>query len=148
MSKNSELVEKYQSGDEKAADELVENNMGLVYSIVRRFSNVSCESEDLVQIGAIGLIKAVNTFSPEKNIKLATYASRCIENEILMFFRANKKHRNTLLYSWRIHEHRTCYDHKSQQREDELYISSLLNLHYCPQRYNKQLGEQNNFNYF
>lgn len=87
MSKNSELVEKYQSGDEKAADELVENNMGLVYSIVRRFSNVNCESEDLVQIGAIGLIKAVRRFDSSFDVKFSTYAVPVIIGEIKRFLR-------------------------------------------------------------
>lgn len=87
MSKNSELVEKYKSGDEKAADELVENNMGLVYSIVKRFSNVCYESEDLIQIGAIGLIKAVRRFDLSFDVQFSTYAVPMIIGEIKRFLR-------------------------------------------------------------
>jgi RNA polymerase sporulation-specific sigma factor len=70
---------------------LIERNLRLVVYIARKFENTSLYIEDLVSIGTIGLIKAVNTFDPSKKIKLATYASRCIENEILMFLRRNNK---------------------------------------------------------
>ena len=73
--------------DESAAQILVERNLRLVVYIAKRFENTGTGIEDLVSIGTIGLIKAINTFNPEKNIKLATYASRCIENEILMYIR-------------------------------------------------------------
>lgn len=75
--------------DAKAA--LVEHNLRLVVYIAKRFDNTGVGVEDLISIGTIGLIKAINTFNPEKNIKLATYASRCIENEILMYLRRNNK---------------------------------------------------------
>ena len=78
-------------GDEGAKQTLVEHNLRLVVYIARRFENVSTGLEDLISIGTIGLIKAVNTFRADKNIKLATYASRCIENEILMYLRRNNK---------------------------------------------------------
>lgn len=70
---------------------LIERNLRLVVYIARKFENTGIGVEDLISIGTIGLIKAVNTFDPDKNIKLATYASRCIENEILMFLRRNNK---------------------------------------------------------
>lgn len=70
---------------------LIERNLRLVVYIARKFENTGVNVEDLISIGAIGLIKAVNTFNPEKKIKLATYASRCIENEILMYLRRNSK---------------------------------------------------------
>src|SRR5690554_6260626 len=70
---------------------LIERNLRLVVYIARKFENTGIGVEDLISIGTIGLIKAVNTFDPQKNIKLATYASRCIENEILMFLRRNNK---------------------------------------------------------
>ncbi|MDR0287266.1 MAG: RNA polymerase sporulation sigma factor SigE [Clostridiales bacterium] len=70
---------------------LIERNLRLVVYIARKFENTNVNVEDLVSIGTIGLIKAINTFAPEKNIKLATYASRCIENEILMYLRRNNK---------------------------------------------------------
>ena len=70
---------------------LIEHNLRLVVYIAKKFDNTSVGVEDLISIGTIGLIKAINTFNPEKNIKLATYASRCIENEILMYLRRNSK---------------------------------------------------------
>lgn len=75
---------------------LIEHNLRLVVYIAKKFENTGVGLEDLVSIGAIGLIKAVNTFSPEKNIKLATYASRCIENEILMFLRKSSQRRTEM----------------------------------------------------
>ena len=75
------------SGNEQAKSTLIEHNLRLVVYIARRFESTGINLEDLISIGTIGLIKAVNTFRPEKNIKLATYASRCIENEILMYLR-------------------------------------------------------------
>ena len=75
--------------DEKARQRLIEHNLRLVVYIAKRFENTGVGIEDLVSIGTIGLIKAINTFKADKNIKLATYASRCIENEILMYIRKN-----------------------------------------------------------
>lgn len=77
--------------DGKARSALIEHNLRLVVYIAKKFDNTSVGVEDLISIGTIGLIKAINTFKPDKNIKLATYASRCIENEILMYFRAQRK---------------------------------------------------------
>lgn len=86
-----ELVEKLIHGDESIRDILIERNLRLVVYIARKFENTGVGVEDLISVGTIGLIKAVNTFNPEKKIKLATYASRCIENEILMYLRRNSK---------------------------------------------------------
>ena len=82
-----------EQGDEAAKQTLIEHNLRLVVYIARRFENTGVNLEDLISIGTIGLIKAVNTFRPDRNIKLATYSSRCIENEILMHIRkiANQK---------------------------------------------------------
>lgn len=77
--------------DGKARSALIEHNLRLVVYIAKKFDNTSVGVEDLISIGTIGLIKAINTFKPDKNIKLATYASRCIENEILMYLRRNNK---------------------------------------------------------
>ena len=77
--------------DEKARKILIEHNLRLVVYIAKKFDNTGVGVEDLISIGTIGLIKAINTFNPVKNIKLATYASRCIENEILMYLRRNSK---------------------------------------------------------
>ena len=76
---------------ERAKNLLIEHNLRLVVYIAKKFDNTGVGVEDLISIGTIGLIKAINTFNPEKNIKLATYASRCIENEILMYLRRNNK---------------------------------------------------------
>ena len=77
--------------DKEVKATLIEHNLRLVVYIAKKFDNTSVGVEDLISIGTIGLIKAINTFNPEKNIKLATYASRCIENEILMYLRRNNK---------------------------------------------------------
>lgn len=82
-----ELSERLAQGDEKARETLIVHNLRLVVYIAKKFENSGVNIEDLISIGTIGLIKSVNTFCPGKNIKLATYASRCIENEILMHLR-------------------------------------------------------------
>lgn len=82
-----EKVEKMNAGDESIRSELIEHNLRLVVYIARRFDSSGVDMDDLISVGTIGLIKAVNSFNVEKNIKLATYASRCIENEILMHLR-------------------------------------------------------------
>lgn len=82
--------------DEDARQEVIEHNLRLVVYIARRFENTGVNIEDLISIGTIGLIKAVNTFSVERNIKLATYASRCIENEILMYLRKTAQLKNEI----------------------------------------------------
>ena len=81
------LLARMADGDPAARDELITHNLRLVVYIARRFENTGIHIEDLISIGTIGLIKAIHTFKPDKNIKLATYASRCIENEILMYLR-------------------------------------------------------------
>ena len=85
------IMENIAKGDSKAREPLIVHNLRLVVYIAKKFETPNASAEDLISIGTIGLIKAVNTFSPEKNIKLATYASRCIENEILMYLRRNNK---------------------------------------------------------
>ena len=82
-----ELIDRLKAGDFTVRNTLIERNLRLVVYIARKFENTGIYVEDLISIGTIGLIKAINTFNPEKNIKLATYASRCIENEILMYLR-------------------------------------------------------------
>ena len=81
------LISSFEKGGEKVKSVLIEHNLRLVVYIARRFENTGIGIEDLISIGTIGLIKAINTYNPQKNIKLATYASRCIENEILMYLR-------------------------------------------------------------
>ena len=93
LSKEEEekLVSELAAGNDKTKSILIERNLRLVVYIARKFENTGVGVEDLVSVGTIGLIKAVNTFNPDKKIKLATYASRCIENEILMYLRRNSK---------------------------------------------------------
>ncbi|MBQ3597190.1 MAG: RNA polymerase sporulation sigma factor SigE [Clostridia bacterium] len=83
----TEMIDRLNNGEEGIKDKLIEHNLRLVVYIARRFENTGIDLDDLVSVGTIGLIKAVNSFNAEKNIKLATYASRCIENEILMHLR-------------------------------------------------------------
>lgn len=90
----TEVFMQLSKGDPKARDTLIVHNLRLVVYIAKKFESTGIGMEDLVSIGSIGLIKAVNTFCPEKKIKLATYASRCIENEILMFLRKTSQHKS------------------------------------------------------
>lgn len=94
----SDLLGKLSAGDEEVKSSLVEHNLRLVVYIARKFDNTGADSDDLVSVGTIGLIKAVNSFRPDKNIKLATYASRCIENEILMYLRRLVRVRNEVSF--------------------------------------------------
>ena len=87
----AEMVSKLGAGEKDVRDKLVEHNLRLVVYIARRFENTGVDLDDLLSVGTIGLIKAVNSFNADKNIKLATYASRCIENEILMHLRRTVK---------------------------------------------------------
>lgn len=88
------LVEKIKLGDESARNELIEHNLRLVAHVVKKFNNCG-EADDLIGVGTIGLIKAIKSYNPDKNVTLSTYASRCIENEILMLLRSSKKHLKT-----------------------------------------------------
>ena len=88
---NEEILKLGTDREEEAKKKLIEHNLRLVVYIAKKFDNTGVGVEDLISIGTIGLIKAINTFNPTKNIKLATYASRCIENEILMYLRRNNK---------------------------------------------------------
>ncbi|MDD5923366.1 MAG: RNA polymerase sporulation sigma factor SigE [Clostridia bacterium] len=92
----NEALEKLKEGDSDAKELLITHNLRLVVYIAKKFDSSASNIEDLISIGTIGLIKAVNTFCPDKNIKLATYASRCIENEILMFLRKNSQRKNEI----------------------------------------------------
>lgn len=96
LSKDEEkaIMESIMNGDESGKEKLIVHNLRLVVYIAKRFETAGANIEDLISIGTIGLIKAVNTFKPDKNIKLATYASRCIENEILMFLRKSSQLKN------------------------------------------------------
>lgn len=91
LEEEDKLLELKENGDKFAKDKLIEHNLRLVVFLAKRYENTKVDLEDLVSIGSIGLIKGINTYKRGKNIKLATYCSRCIDNEILMFLRKNKK---------------------------------------------------------
>ena len=97
LSKEEELL-CIQKGDEESKEKLIEHNLRLVVFLAKKYENTGIDLEDLVSIGTIGLIKGINTYNIDKNIKLATYASRCIDNEILMFLRKNKKRRSEVSF--------------------------------------------------
>ena len=100
LSKEEEIyyVELSQNGDQNARNKLIEHNLRLVVFLAKKYENTKIDLEDLVSIGTIGLIKGVNTYRLDKNIKLATYASRCIDNEILMYLRKTKKKRTEISF--------------------------------------------------
>lgn len=84
-------IDKLKEGDEQARNILIERNLRLVAHICKKYLSTGIDQEDLISIGTIGLIKGINSFNSDKNIKLATYTAKCIENEILMFIRSSKK---------------------------------------------------------
>lgn len=92
----AELIEKCKNGDLEAKNTLIERNLRLVAHVVKKYKSVGVDQEDLISIGTIGLIKAVTTFDNNKGIRLATYAAKCVENEILMTLRSEKKLRNEI----------------------------------------------------
>ena len=100
LSKEEEIkyVEKFLEGDNNARNILIERNLRLVVFLAKKYENTKVDLEDLVSIGTIGLIKGVNTYKLDKNIKLATYASRCIDNEILMYLRKTKRKRTEVSF--------------------------------------------------
>lgn len=104
------------AGDKKARDELINHNLRLVAHIVKKFQN-SLEADDLISVGTIGLIKAVDTFDYTKGSQLSTYASRCIENEILMLIRSNKRHKDVISLS---------STYKGKGEGDELTLEDIL----------------------
>ena len=119
LSKEQEIeyVTKSMNGDEYARAKLIEHNLRLVVFLSKKYENTGVDLEDLVSIGTIGLIKGVNTYKLDKNIKLATYASRCIDNEILMFLRKNKKRRGEVSF-----EDSLSYDAEG----NELHLEDIL----------------------
>ena len=119
LSKDEELfyLALSKDGDMHARDILIEHNLRLVVFLAKKYENTKVDLEDLVSIGTIGLIKGINTFSIDKNIKLATYASRCIDNEILMFLRKNKRVRGEISF-----EESLSYDAEG----NELHLEDVL----------------------
>lgn len=92
----TEMLRKMEAGDKNARAILIEKNLRLVSHIVKKYYSKTNDTDDLISIGTIGLIKAIDSFKADKNVRLATYASRCIENEILMYFRSGKKQANDI----------------------------------------------------
>ena len=119
LSKEEEIlyVTKSMEGDLEARSKLIEHNLRLVVFLAKKYENTKVDLEDLVSIGTIGLIKGVNTYKLDKNIKLATYASRCIDNEILMFLRKNKKRKGEVSF-----EDSLSYDAEG----NELHLEDIL----------------------
>ena len=119
LSKEEELayVNKALEGDIHAKEKLIEHNLRLVVFLAKKYENTNIDLEDLVSIGTIGLIKGVNTYKLDKNIKLATYASRCIDNEILMFLRKNKRRKGEVSF-----EDSLSYDSEG----NELHLEDIL----------------------
>lgn len=124
-------VQKSMDGDLLAKDKLIEHNLRLVVYLSKKYENTGVDLEDLVSIGTIGLIKGVNTYKLDKNIKLATYASRCIDNEILMFLRKNKKRRGEVSF-----EDSLSYDTEG----NELHLEDILGTE--PDIVTKELEQQ------
>ena len=112
-----EYIKRHLNGDEEARKKLIEHNLRLVVFLAKKYENTGYDVEDLVSIGSIGLIKGINTYKLDKNIKLATYASRCISNEILMFLRKNKKRRGEISF-----EDALNYDSEG----NELHLEDIL----------------------
>ena len=119
LSKEEELdcIIKAQQGDLNARNKLIEHNLRLVVFLAKKYENTGYDIEDLVSIGSIGLIKGIMTYKVDKNIKLATYASRCVANEILMFLRKNKKRRGEISF-----EDALNYDSEG----NELHLEDIL----------------------
>jgi RNA polymerase sporulation-specific sigma factor len=119
LSKEEELkyIINFQNGDESAKDKLIEHNLRLVVFIAKKYESTGYDIEDLVSIGSIGLIKGINTYKIDKNIKLATYASRCIANEILMYVRKNKNRKGEISF-----EDALNYDAEG----NELHLEDIL----------------------
>lgn len=92
----SECINKMINGDENARNKLIEHNLRLVAHIVKKFETNEVSNDDLISIGTIGLIKGIDTYNPKKRIKITTYIAKCVENEILMYFRSNKKRFNDI----------------------------------------------------
>ena len=137
LSKEEELAYliKAQQGDEDARNKLIEHNLRLVVFSAKKYQNTTYDTEDLVSIGSIGLIKGINTYKVDKNIKLATYASRCISNEILMFLRKNKKKRTEVSL-----EEALNYDSEG----NELHLEDILgtDAELVPNEYEKKVDKE------
>ena len=130
-----EAIIKAGKGDVLAKNKLIEHNLRLVVFLAKKYENTGYDVEDLVSIGSIGLIKGINTYKLDKNIKLATYASRCISNEILMFLRKNKKRKGEISF-----EDALNYDSEG----NELHLEDILGteIDFVPNEYERILNKE------
>ena len=137
LSKEEELAYliKAKAGDEEARNVLIEHNLRLVVFLAKKYENTTYDIEDLVSIGSIGLIKGINTYKIDKNIKLATYASRCISNEILMFLSKNKRKRAEVSL-----EDALNYDAEGNELHLEDILGTEIDL--VPNEYEKQVDKE------
>ena len=137
LSKEEELAYliKAKAWDEEARNVLIEHNLRLVVFLAKKYENTTYDIEDLVSIGSIGLIKGINTYKIDKNIKLATYASRCISNEILMFLRKNKRKRAEVSL-----EDALNYDAEGNELHLEDILGTEIDL--VPNEYEKQVDKE------
>lgn len=137
LSKEEELslLIRVSKGDNDARNKLIEHNLRLVVFLAKKYENTTYDLEDLVSIGSIGLIKGINTYKIDKNIKLATYASRCISNEILMFLRKNKKRKTEVSL-----EDALNYDAEGNELHLEDILGTDANL--VPDEYEKQVDKE------
>lgn len=137
LSKEEELkyLIRAKEGDDEARNILIEHNLRLVVFLAKKYENTSYDIEDLVSIGSIGLIKGINTYKIDKNIKLATYASRCISNEILMFLRKNKKRRTEVSL-----EDALNYDAEGNELHLEDILGTEIDL--VPNEYEKMVDKE------
>ncbi len=137
LSKEEELAYliKAKAGDEEARNILIEHNLRLVVFLAKKYENTTYDIEDLVSIGSIGLIKGINTYKIDKNIKLATYASRCISNEILMFLRKNKRKKAEVSL-----EDALNYDAEGNELHLEDILGTEIDL--VPNEYEKQVDKE------
>ena len=137
LSKEEELAYliKAKQGDNYARNKLIEHNLRLVVFLAKRYENTTYDIEDLVSIGSIGLIKGINTYKIDKNIKLATYASRCISNEILMFLRKNKRKKSEVSLDSALN-----YDSEG----NELHLEDILgtDAELVPKEYEKRVDKE------
>ena len=139
----AELIARLDGGDEGVKSQLIERNLRLVVYIARRFENTGVGIEDLISIGTIGLIKAINTYQPAKNIKLATYASRCIENEILMHLRKTANLKSEVSFDEPDVDRQLLSDalEKLEDREREI-ITLRFGLDGRPERTQKEVADR------
>lgn len=137
LSKEEELkyLIRAKAGDEEARNILIEHNLRLVVFLAKKYENTTYDIEDLVSIGSIGLIKGINTYKIDKNIKLATYASRCISNEILMFLRKNKRKKAEVSL-----EDALNYDAEGNELHLEDILGTEIDL--VPSEYEKQVDKE------